>query len=400
MLLIQDTTELDYSHHHKQGMGRLSGEGRQGLKVHSTLCANTSGVPMGLIGQKVWAREKKHRSLEKEGHIKDVEKRESQRWIESLEKSQEALPEGVKGITVADREADIHKLLVRHKQLGADFIIRACQNRRSIELINRKGRKQPLWDAVRELPRKGKITIKLQRTPKRKKVRTAELSIRYGTVPLRPPESASAEEKKEKLTTQVILAEEENPPLGEEPVVWLLLTSLEVNSFSQSEKILELYSYRWLIERYHYTLKSGCNLEKLQLKRADRIERALETYSIVAWRLLWLIYSSRENPEQAATVALSEEECCSLRYIVNKDSIEEISVPSLGECVSSIASLGGFLGRKCDGEPGVKTLWRGMQRLKDIAWAWTTLWSGIIEPLMEQLEELGKILKVAYCLRC
>ncbi|MGB5969212.1 MAG: IS4 family transposase, partial [Spirulinaceae cyanobacterium] len=75
MLLIQDTTELDYSHQHKQGMGRLSGEGRQGLKVHSTLCANTSGVPMGLIGQKVWAREKKHRSLEKEGHIKDVEKR-------------------------------------------------------------------------------------------------------------------------------------------------------------------------------------------------------------------------------------------------------------------------------------------------------------------------------------
>ena len=354
---------------------------------------------MGLIGQKVWAREKKHRSLE-EGHIKDVEKRESQRWIESLEKSQEALPEGVKGITVADREADIHKLLVRHKQLGADFIIRACQNRRSIELINRKGRKQPLWDAVRELPRKGKITIKLQRTPKRKKVRTAELSIRYGTVPLRPPESASAEEKKEKLTTQVILAEEENPPPGEEPVVWLLLTSLEVNSFSRSEKILELYSYRWLIERYHYTLKSGCNLEKLQLKRADRIERALETYSIVAWRLLWLIYSSRENPEQAATVALSEEECCSLRYIVNRDTIEEISVPSLGECVSSIASLGGFLGRKCDGEPGVKTLWRGMQRLKNIAWAWTTLWSSIIEPLMEQLEELGKILKAAYCLRC
>ena len=75
---------------------------------------------MGLIGQKVWAREKKHRSPEKEGHIKDVEKRESQRWIESLEKSQEALPEGVKGITVADREADIHKLLVRHKHLGAD----------------------------------------------------------------------------------------------------------------------------------------------------------------------------------------------------------------------------------------------------------------------------------------
>ena len=109
---------------------------------------------MGLIGQKVWAREKKHRSLEKEGHIKDIEKRESQRWIESLEKSLEALPEGVKGITVADREADIHKLLVRHKHLGADFIIRACQNRRSIELINRKGRKQPLWDAVRELPRK------------------------------------------------------------------------------------------------------------------------------------------------------------------------------------------------------------------------------------------------------
>ncbi len=225
---------------------------------------------------------------------------------------------------------------------------------------------------MRELPRKGKITIKLQRTPKRKKVRTALLSIRYGTVPLRPPESASAEEKKEKLTTQVILAEEENPPPGEEPVVWLLLTSLEVNSLKQSEKILELYSYRWLIERYHYTLKSGCNLEKLQLKKAERIERALETYSIVAWRLLWLIYSSRENPEQPATVALSEEEWLPLYFTIHQDTIGKTTPipekpPTIYQCVRWIASLGGFLGRKCDGEPGVKTLWRGMQRLKDIA---------------------------------
>lgn len=107
---------------------------------------------------------------------------------------------------------------------------------------------------------------------------------------------------------QGILAVEENPPIGEKAVCWLLLTTLSVNSLSEAQRCLLWYSYRWLIERFHYVLKSGCHLEELQLSSADRIQRAVATYGIVAWRLLWLTYLARVNPEQEAEGILSTHE--------------------------------------------------------------------------------------------
>ena len=100
------------------------------------------------------------------------------------------------------------------------------------------------------------------------------------------------------ITVKVIWAHEEYPPEGTEPISWLLITTLNVTSFEQACQCLRWYALRWLIERFHYVLKSGCRIEQLPLEMRERIQRALATYVIVAWRLLWLTYEARVNPEQ------------------------------------------------------------------------------------------------------
>ncbi|GAX42403.1 transposase [Tolypothrix sp. NIES-4075] len=168
---------------------------------------------------------------------------------------------------------------------------------------------------------------------------------------------------------------EENPPLLITAISWLLLTTLDVNGVDDVVRCVSWYSYRWLIERYHYTLKSGCSIEKLQLETARRIEMALATYSIVAWRLLWLTYEARINPEQPCDTVLETYEWQSLCATISQTSNPPPEPPSLRDAVLFIAYLGGFLGRKGDGEPGVKTIWRGLRRLHDIAATWKLLHS-------------------------
>ena len=189
---------------------------------------------------------------------------------------------------------------------------------------------------------------------------------------LQPPQGHPSKELAA-IAVQVVLAEEEHPPTGEKAVSWLLLTTLPVDSFEAACQCLKRYECRWLIERYNYVLKSGCRLEELQLESSDRLERALTTYSIVAWRLLWLTYEARVNPESPVTIVLEEYEWQALYCTIHKSPKLPPEPPSIGQCIRWIAGLGGFLGRKGDGDPGVKTLWRGLQRLNDIAETWKLL---------------------------
>ncbi len=122
-------------------------------------------------------------------------------------------------------------------------------------------------------------------------------------------------------------------------------------------------------------LKSGCHLEQLQLESAARVLRALATYSIVAWRLLWLTYEARVNPDQSCEIALEGDEWQALFCNTHQCTQRPSKPPSLHQAIRWIAQLGGFLGRKGDGEPGVKTIWRGLRRLHDIASTWKLMGS-------------------------
>jgi len=218
----------------------------------------------------------------------------------------------------------------------------------------------------------GELTLELQRTPKRKP-RTATLAVRFTTLELQPPQQHPQRSGLKPVQVQVVWAMEEMPPVGEKAISWLLLTTLEVACFEQASRCLRWYSYRWLIERYHYTLKSGCRLEQLQLETADRLERALATYAIVAWRLLWLTYEARSHPSESIKGILPAHYWIALYCHIHQTTVLPFRPPTLSECVRWIARLGGFLGRKSDGEPGVKTLWLGLQRVHDMASIWQLL---------------------------
>ena len=154
---------------------------------------------------------------------------------------------------------------------------------------------------------------------------------------------------------------------------WLLRTTLAVTSFAPAGQCVAWYRYRWLIERYHFVLKSGCRLEQLQLRTAERLERAVATYCVVAWRLLWLTYEAREAGAVPCTVALRTSEWQALACRMTGQAEPPRKPPSLRQAVRWIAQLGGFLGRKGDGEPGVQVLWRGWSRLQDLTALWEVL---------------------------
>lgn len=281
MLTIQDTTELDFSTHRTtRGLGPISDASATGLKVHLTLCSSDAGVPLGILQETVWAREKTRRGAGYRARQTAIAEKESYRWLEHQEASQQLIPKSVEVITITDREGDIYDLFAQPRRPRSEFLIRAAQNRNTKRDAYSE-EVQPLFEAIRQQPCQGQKTLELQRTPKRTP-RHATLSVRYVTLWLQPPQSHAQTDSFNAIAVQVVLAEEEHPPAGEKAISWLLLTTLPVNDFDDACRCLERYSYRWLIERYNFTLKSGCRLEALQLESADRLERALATYSIVA----------------------------------------------------------------------------------------------------------------------
>jgi len=174
----------------------------------------------------------------------------------------------------------------------------------------------------------------------------ATLSIRYTTITIEPPQNRANKAQLVPLKLQAILVTELDPPLDVEPISWLLLTTLEIHSVEDVNKYVRWYSYRWLIERYHYVLKSGCGLEKLQLETAQRLEMALATYGIVAWRLLWLTYEARCSPDASCEQVLETYEWQALYATIHHRIYPQTRPPTLAEVIRSSCSIRWLFGTK------------------------------------------------------
>jgi hypothetical protein len=157
------------------------------------------------------------------------------------------------------------------------------------------------------------------------------------------------------------------------PICWRLLTTCPLASFAEACLMVNYYSMRWYIERFHYVLKSGCNIERHRLASVEALQRLLAIANIVAWRLLWLTHLTRLQPDLPCTVALSDAEWKALYVATNRTQTLPAQPPTLYQAVRAIAKLGGFLGRRSDGEPGVTVLWRGWQHLTDLTRMWLLL---------------------------
>jgi hypothetical protein len=365
VLVMHDTTSLNYAHHPEtEGLGPLENEHCRGLLVHSGLAVSASGVPLGVLAQQVWARDPDQVGQKHKRKKRPIEEKESFRWLTGLKTSMIDRPGQAQVIHVGDREADLYEFFQEAQDQQCHVLVRAYRNR---NLTQPEGH---LLEIVAQAPLYGEFSVPVGRKPDRRP-RQATLEVRFCPVRLKPPRRpASQLIKLRQLNLYAIEVREVDPPKGEKALYWLLLTNLPVESFEQAQVCVRWYTWRWLVERYHYVLKSGCQIEARQLETAPRLERCLAVYAIVAWRLLWLTYQSRFAPDSPCTLALQPHEWQALYCYVHKTPVPPDEPPSLHQATRWIAQLGGFLGRKHDGEPGVKVLWRGWQRLNDIAQVW------------------------------
>lgn len=363
VLCVEDTSELDFTSKPKtEGMGPLNYELTRGLHIHPMLALAPEGLCLGVLEFWRWTREVGDLGGRdrRDRLSRPLEQKESLRWVEGYKKvcllQEEVGP--TRMVYVADRDSDLFELFEASESGSAAWLIRAAQDR----AVEGGGR---LWERVSQAPCLGQVEFDLAPARGRSPRRVVQ-SLRAQRVLLRPP--YRPDKKLAPVEVTAILAREETPPQGEEPIEWLLLSSLPVESFADASEKIQWYLSRWQIEVYFRILKTGCKVEELQLQHRERIEVAVALYLIVAWRVLYLTRLGRTVPDLSCEVAFSPQEW-QAAYLVSKRQKPPSQPPRLQEMVTLIAGLGGYLARKGDGPPGPKTLWIGLQRVRDFALA-------------------------------
>ena len=374
LLLVQDTTELDFTGFKAMGgNGPLSCPERRGFFLHShLLIAENGGVALGICGAQSWSRTDEAHGKRARRKKLPIEEKESMRWMQGYAEActlAQTFPEQ-EVIMVADRECDIYEIytqaqeLLEQKVRRADFIIRASSNR-ALE----KGAK--LFESVRSAPLLGTYEVEVKHQIQNKKgadgnrhktvrqARTALLAVRSARVRLRPPKRP--DRKLPVLEVTAVIAREIDPPAGEDPVEWILLSSLPVEDFSAARRLLFDYCQRWLIEEFHRVLKTGCRVESLSFSEAACTQVLIALYMVISWRILYLRDLSRCYPELPASCFFSEMEW-RVACIIGR--IKRERAPPLAELVALIAKMGGYFGRKNDRPPGPEVIWRGLQKLQ------------------------------------
>jgi hypothetical protein len=363
VLAVQDSTSLDYTTHRAtEGLGPIGSwaQGPQGLHLHSTLAFSVQGTPLGFLDVQCWARDREAFGKKQLRHQLPIEEKESYKWLKSyraLAAVQARCPHTTL-VSVGDREADLYELFAEAAThpAGPKLLVRAQHDR---QLQNEQAR---LWQTLQAQPVTGVQVVHLPRQGSRA-AREAHLAIRYAAVSLLAP---TGHKGAPAIALCAVYAQEQQAPAGVKPLEWLLLTTLPVTSFEHAREKLLWYTRRWGIEVLHRTLKSGCRIEQRQLGQADRLEACLAIDLVVAWRIYHLNKLGREHPEAACTLYFEDAEWKALMMFTTQNPVPPTKPPSLREAIHRVASLGGFLGRKGDGEPGTQTLWLGLQRLDDI----------------------------------
>jgi hypothetical protein len=358
VLVAQDTTELDYSAQAATaGLGPIGNGGQRGLLLHSALAVTPDGVPRGLLAQQLWARPEAGPGRGRRRQRAAADK-ESGKWLRALEQARAAAPGGTTLVHVGDREADVYDLFVAAAATpGTALLVRAAWDRRT---SGPQGRLRAELAAAPEAERRAVALPRADDRPGR----AATLALRFATVALRPPKHRAAEGLPA-VAVDAVLVREVDAPAGAEPVEWLLLTTVPVRSAADGWQRVDWYRLRWRVERYHLVLKSGCRVERLQLETAARLAAALALYATVASALLELTYRARAAPDAPAAALLAPDQWAVL-WAARHPGAPAPPAPTLRQAVREVAGLGGFLGRRGDGEPGLTTLWRGLRRLHDL----------------------------------
>ena len=345
ILCLQDTTELNFNGQQIEGLVPLSYEVQRGMYVHPTYAVTPERLPLGVIDAWMWAREKVNAAGVRPG-IK-----ESGRWIEGYGRIAEMAAEmpATRLVYVADREADMIELMSYAQDCGtpADWLVRAKTDRALPD-----GEK--LWAHTLNGAPVGEISFAIGARDKQKgRIVRQQLWARRIELPAR---------RGGKIAATCLIAREIDAPVGVEPIEWRLLTNRTATNVDEVIELIDWYRARWEIEMFFHVLKNACKVEAMQLSHIDNLERALALFMVVAWRVAYLMRLGRICPDLDASLFFDPDEIRGA-YLLTKEPRPD-RPPTLNEMVRLIARVGGFLGRKGDGEPGVKTIWQGIQDVR------------------------------------
>ena len=359
-LLISDTTDINFTDHKAtQGLGFL-GDGRsQGIQLHSCLAYDSEReIIVGQMGALLHYRQRKPKKETRAQRLKRG--RESEVWGKLVDQVG-VPPEDSHWIHVFDRGGDDFEAMCHIKQTGADWIIRAAKMNRNV--LNWENRKVKLAEACQDAQLLGSYTLSVRARPG---VAAREAQIEVLTTPLALPQPHLKTPWVKQcgissIPLNVVIVQEVGAPKGVTPIRWVLLTSLPVETFEDAWQVIGDYENRWLIEEYHKVLKSGCGIEDHALQTAARMEPLIALIAVVGIRLFQLKLIGRKLPNVKAKSYIPPSWLTSLTLLRPKLSVCNLTVY---EFFRELAKLGGFLGRKSDGEPGGQTMWRGYKKMQ------------------------------------
>lgn len=328
VLCIQDGTGVNYSGLAQcDGLGVIgsnqTGAQSGGLHLHSTLVLTTEGLPLGVLGAQCTAPSPKAKDDHRAACAVPIEEKKTFAWVKGLRECNELAAElpDTRQVCVMDREADFYELFDEQRRSGrVDLLVRAKHDRATSEELN-------LFESVRQSPVQSQLRIHVPRQSARAKKskqqaragreqRTAHVNLHYREVEFRPPSNHPG---KEALRLWVVHVVEPSPPADAEPVEWFLLTTREITTAEQAQECLRWYCLRWRIEDWHRVLKSGCRIETLQHKTAERLKRAIAINLVIAWRIMLMTLLGRECPDLPAEVLFSDLEIEVLKAYAKKN---------------------------------------------------------------------------------
>lgn len=362
-LVICDTTELDFgSQRQIEGVSRTGNGSGQGFLLHNAMMVNVDTMSIiGIGGQTIHYRPKEKIAKTENRSQRLARDRESQVWGRVIEQIGPPT-DRAEYIYVCDRGADNFEVFCHLRQQKSDWVIRAKAMNR--EVLSHGGETLTLKALLSDLPLSGTYELHL-RAREKQPARTAKIAVRTGSLLIPVPRHVSPwvrSLKPEPIATNVVWVREADAPEGTEPVEWVLFTSLPVATFEEAWTVIAYYEARWLVEEYHKALKSGCSVQERQLKSAPRLEAMIGLTSVVAVCLLDLKTTARREPDRAASEVVPRLWIQMLKAA--RRSLRRVHDLTVREFYRELAKLGGFIGRKSDGDPGWITIWRGWEKLQ------------------------------------
>jgi hypothetical protein len=314
VLMPQDTTTLNYTGlRQTTGLGPLGETGGQGLWLHSLLAYRPDGVPLGVVQAQSWARSQSDPVDTRGRNAKSIDEKESGRWLNALRVGASAarrMPQ-TQLVVITDREGDLYELhdAVQTGPTNLHTLIRAQHDRYL------QGH-QKLWASMAQRPPGDTRRIEIPRRHGQS-ARTATVEIRWSAITIEAP-TTGAKKGWPPLHLWAVWTHEPHPPRGTEPIDWMLLTDMPVNTADEAWEKVQWYRVRWGIEEWHRVLKTGCNAEGREFKTAEHLQRVLAFDLIVAWRVLACLKLGRMMPQLPASIIYTEEELSVLSAALKK----------------------------------------------------------------------------------